>query len=346
MNGVRPLGILLVAALSLSCASSAPEPSLDRAQSFLRAEQWQAASDELLRLVAVDPDNGAAWFHLGFALQKQGLYDAAIEAAGHAVKYPELRSTALYNIACAHAQMSRPQPSVAALERALDAGFADLEAATTDPDLDPIRAEPGFPALPRLEVLESLPDSGSLPCSVLSPPNLSASSEVPVMLTPTPRIGGLEVAASRRGWLVVAVGSPGGGPLLPRHVHHLTGLLDAVEDRWGVEDGGFHMVGRGRGGVTAFHAVLHSPGRFRSLTVAPGYPGEGRDADLLHLLRNVQVGLFVGGRDTYWLEQTRWTYALLEDLNVEVHLEVLPEDDHALTGLMGGVLANYLDSLR
>jgi len=349
MGIMRSSGILLVAVLSASCASSNPSsrPSMETAQTMLRNERWQEASEELEGLVATDPDNGAAWFRLGFALQKQGLFDSAIEATDRAVAHPELRATAHYNIACAHAQMDRVGLALGALEHALDAGFADLEGVATDPDLDPVRMDPRFPGLPRLEVHEPQSANGSrLPYSVLSPPDLVPSESAPVLITPTLRMGWLEVAASRRGWLVVGVGSPEGGPLLPEHVRHLPRLLDVIDTGWHVEGEGYHMVGRGRGGVTAFHAVLEAPHRFRSLTATPGYPGEGRDAELLELLQDVRVGLFVGGRDTFWLDQTRWTLALLEGLDVEVHLEVLANDDHALTNLMGGVLAEYLETLR
>lgn len=52
-----------------------------------------------------------------------------------------------YNLACVHARLSDKARAVACLHRAIELGFIDFRQLTTDPDLEPIRTEPGYVAL-------------------------------------------------------------------------------------------------------------------------------------------------------------------------------------------------------
>jgi hypothetical protein len=52
----------------------------------------------------------------------------------------------LYNLACAEARDGRSAAAIAHLREAIEAEPGYLESARSDPDLDALRAEPGFPA--------------------------------------------------------------------------------------------------------------------------------------------------------------------------------------------------------
>lgn len=52
--------------------------------------------------------------------------------------------TPWYNLACARALMGHTEPALEALERAVDAGYADLDHLRSDPDLESLRKEEGY----------------------------------------------------------------------------------------------------------------------------------------------------------------------------------------------------------
>ena len=67
---------------------------------------------------------------------------------------------ALYNMACAYAQLKQSEAAITCLEAVLEAGFDDIAGVRADPDLDPIRG----PALDSLmakyafRLLQLMPD--------------------------------------------------------------------------------------------------------------------------------------------------------------------------------------------
>ena len=79
----------------------------------------------------------------GYALL--GYSGEAALAAGEALD-PQLASAFFYNAACANARGGDTAAATAFLDRAAGAGFSDWNNAATDPDLDPLRAIPGFDA--------------------------------------------------------------------------------------------------------------------------------------------------------------------------------------------------------
>lgn len=58
-----------------------------------------------------------------------------------------------YNLACAHARHGQPAPAVAALAAAIQAGYRDRKSIESDPDLESLRADPGYRKL-----MDALPE--------------------------------------------------------------------------------------------------------------------------------------------------------------------------------------------
>ncbi|HTF55885.1 MAG TPA: HEAT repeat domain-containing protein, partial [Planctomycetota bacterium] len=80
------------------------------------------------------------------AFRTYGELVGAIEGAKDQAEFQKY-APALYNIACLHAGAGRKAEAVAALGRAVEAGFRDFDWITRDRDLDPIREEEGFKKL-------------------------------------------------------------------------------------------------------------------------------------------------------------------------------------------------------
>ena len=117
----------------------------------LKLVAWAALTAWLLCLPALGQDLGT---------QRQRLHDAMREerwreALSAALEIVELRPTdptAHYNTACVLARMGEPRAAVEALGQAARLGFSAVETMRVDPDLESVRADPGYAAaLKRVE---------------------------------------------------------------------------------------------------------------------------------------------------------------------------------------------------
>lgn len=101
-------------------------------------------------MVAIEGDHGVGSL-VDAALFGAGLYDAAADFAMQLFdRFGEAEDA--YNAACSHARAGRPEEGLMWLERAVDAGYRDLEHLDADDDLAAIRDLEGFgPLRERLE---------------------------------------------------------------------------------------------------------------------------------------------------------------------------------------------------
>ncbi len=91
-----------------------------------------------------NPDYATASYKtLQVAAFHSGRYEYSVEVGRQAFersKDPEVA----YNIACAEARAGRPDEALAWVERALEAGFRDVESLASDPDFESLRSRPQF----------------------------------------------------------------------------------------------------------------------------------------------------------------------------------------------------------
>lgn len=152
-------------------------------------------------------------------------------------------------------------------------------------------------------------------------------------------------AATERGWVVICPIAPEGSSW-QRDGALLAGVLDEVAKSIRPENGLVHLAGISNGGLAAFSLAIEQPGRFASLVVLPGVPGDATWFDRLDRLKNVPVTMFVGENDTeFWLPQARRTAERLAQLGVDHDLTVLPGQGHVLA-LEPGVIFDALDRRR
>jgi tetratricopeptide (TPR) repeat protein len=111
------------------------------------------AEEEGTVVLAVGGEPGRAyevspweWNFSALPLLRGGRWDDAIAVLEDGLRvYPE-NASILYNLACAEAQAGRPLDALTHLREAIRRRPSFAESARTDPDLDSIRREPGFPA--------------------------------------------------------------------------------------------------------------------------------------------------------------------------------------------------------
>jgi tetratricopeptide (TPR) repeat protein len=85
----------------------------------------------------------------GELLTRKGLHDRAREIDRRLVELLPLDSVAHYNLACSLALLGDPASAIAALRRALECGYDDIDYLLGDSDLDSLRSDPAYQALLR-----------------------------------------------------------------------------------------------------------------------------------------------------------------------------------------------------
>jgi len=148
---------LLRSALILACglpgaraAQEVPEdpsPAMRAALERIRSQDFAGAAAAFEAVTAEEPDNGPAWYWLGYARQATGELRAALAAHEEAAGFESVRAGACYNAGCAHARLGETDAAFEWLRAARAAGFGNLQRLDSDPDLSSIRGDPRFESL-------------------------------------------------------------------------------------------------------------------------------------------------------------------------------------------------------
>jgi dipeptidyl aminopeptidase/acylaminoacyl peptidase len=153
--------------------------------------------------------------------------------------------------------------------------------------------------------------------------------------------------ALARGWVVASPAAPSTGLYYDDvSAKYVPELLDMVAHDYPPEGGTFDLGGVSNGGLSAFKAAIASPDRFRSLTVFPGYSPDGGTDPNLAKITKIGVAMFVGGDDTGWLEPSRQTQGVLEQLGDTVELHVVPNESHIIQSLTSKDLFDAMERVR
>jgi tetratricopeptide (TPR) repeat protein len=115
---------------------------LEQARSLQGAGQWEQAAEAWGQLTQQEPDNGTAWFNLGYCLHAAGRLEEAIEVHQKAAAFDDYHAIALYNLGCANALAGHPDAAFEALAGAQAAGWQLREYAFSDSDLESLRQDP------------------------------------------------------------------------------------------------------------------------------------------------------------------------------------------------------------
>jgi Flp pilus assembly protein TadD len=123
-------------------ATEADASAVEQARALQGAGQWEEAAEAWGQIAQQDPENGTAWFNLGYCLHAAGRLEEAIEAHRKAAAFDDYRGIALYNLGCAYALAGRPADAFEALAAAQEAGWRLHDYAFSDSDLESLREDP------------------------------------------------------------------------------------------------------------------------------------------------------------------------------------------------------------
>jgi len=140
--------------LGRQLASLPPTPAPSKARRYMQAVYGRRANEAIsvLRERVTDaPNDVQARSELGRMLLVSGDRAGSIKEYDALVARSDLpertRSTALYNLACAHALEGHKDAALGRLEDAAAAGFTNANEISADPDLESLRQEPRYRAL-------------------------------------------------------------------------------------------------------------------------------------------------------------------------------------------------------
>lgn len=107
-------------------------------------ERWAPAVTLYENFLGSEPNNGRAWFNLGFALHYSREHGKAIEAFQRAIQLGYRQPTSMYNVACGYAMMDHRDAAFEWLDKSAAAGFEISNYVNNDRDLDNLRKDDRF----------------------------------------------------------------------------------------------------------------------------------------------------------------------------------------------------------
>jgi Flp pilus assembly protein TadD len=115
--------------------------------------RWAPAVSLYETFLSKEPNNGRAWFNLGFALHYSREHTRAIAAFDRAIQLGYRNPTAMYNIACGYAMMNQRDAAFEWLDKSTAAGFEISGYLKGDTDLENLRSDARFKRL--VELIEA-----------------------------------------------------------------------------------------------------------------------------------------------------------------------------------------------
>jgi len=121
---------------------------------FQRNTVWRDNFVLIKDIAAKSPESAVIHYNMGVTYDDKGMFNDAIKEYELSIKLNPQLPDPYYNIACIYSKQTNVEDALKALKWALAHGF-NPELLKTDPDLDPIRKEPGF-----IELVERMKKSG------------------------------------------------------------------------------------------------------------------------------------------------------------------------------------------
>lgn len=132
-------------------------PEMMAANKLVQEKKWSEAEKAFAEIVKKEPNNGRAWFFLGFARHSQEKFESAIEAFQKNFEISK-NSTSTYNIAAGYSRLKQTDKAFEYLEQALKNGAAATTNIASDSDFDNIKNDARF------KKMQDIADRAKRPC--------------------------------------------------------------------------------------------------------------------------------------------------------------------------------------
>lgn len=130
---------------SANIQSQNPNQLKQRALQLLTNQQFDDAAKLYRTIVRAEPKNAVAMFRLGYCLHSSGDLDGAIDVYKKTIQLGgKPAAVASYNLACGYSLQEKTDDAFAALEKAIELGFDNVDQLTKDPDLKNLRHDERF----------------------------------------------------------------------------------------------------------------------------------------------------------------------------------------------------------
>jgi poly(3-hydroxybutyrate) depolymerase len=136
--------------------------------------------------------------------------------------------------------------------------------------------------------------------------------------------------ARRRGYVVVAPGTPDGRLFFQGADRVFPEFLDYLVEEFHPEDGLLHVAGHSNGGSSAFHVAALYPQYFKTVVGYPGLLNGQADAARMAALEPLCVFMHVGDSDASWRNAMRRQEEEMRGRSFRVELTVEPNQGHRL----------------
>ena len=135
--------LALLALPTVAAAQGADTPTVQQARAMINSDP-AAAAKAFEAIAQAEPENGEAWFLLGYTLHMNGNLDRAHDTHLKAARYPQYAALGHYNHACVHALRGEKDEAFLALGFAREMGFNDVDQLLQDSDMDNLRTDARF----------------------------------------------------------------------------------------------------------------------------------------------------------------------------------------------------------
>jgi len=143
---IAALMVLMLAVLS-NAAAFGQEPTLKDANAYFQAQDWEKTVQASESITKHEPANAQAWFLLAHAQHNLKKYREAITAYAECEKLGFSPQVTKYNMACAYALIGERDRAFEWLEKAVAAGFNNIQFLKSDDDLAELRSDTRFAKL-------------------------------------------------------------------------------------------------------------------------------------------------------------------------------------------------------
>jgi Flp pilus assembly protein TadD len=120
---------------------------VDLGMNYYQTNELGEAENAFRRALELEPRSREAIYHMGMISLRTRRIDEARNYFRYIISLGGATADVEYNMACAEALGGHPDEALRHLESAFRLGFRERESIGKDPDLDSIRALPGFRTL-------------------------------------------------------------------------------------------------------------------------------------------------------------------------------------------------------